>query len=265
MLISGKSIVIAAVALIIIGINIQVATSKSNGSPLANTGSPGDGPSNTCAKGGCHVSVVNSFPGNVSIDVSDIPAQGYTPGETYTIGVQVTESGRFTFGFQLTAEDINKNKMGSYTPGTGVRKEFTNWVTHSTESASGSWTFDWTAPSGAEDITFYASGNAANGNGTASGDHIYTTSATVSRSVFASIDLERSYSNISVLTMNGYKSIKIIAEKGGLFRIYNQSGLICHTVASEPGTTVVNLSDLNTGLYIIVHEEGTYSQRVLLN
>ncbi|MBW3624913.1 MAG: hypothetical protein KY468_16045, partial [Armatimonadetes bacterium] len=40
------------------------------------------------------------------------------------------------------------------------------------------WSFQWTAPpQGSGNVTFYAAGNAANGNSSASGDFIYTTNA----------------------------------------------------------------------------------------
>ncbi len=41
-----------------------------------------------------------------------------------------------------------------------------------------SWSFDWTAPADPSDVTFYAMGNAANGNNSNSGDYIYSATFT---------------------------------------------------------------------------------------
>ena len=47
-----------------------------------------------------------------------------------------------------------------------------------TQFGSKSWTFTWTAPNPtAGRVDFYAAGNAANGDGTNSGDYIYTATA----------------------------------------------------------------------------------------
>jgi hypothetical protein len=49
-----------------------------------------------------------------------------------------------------------------------------------TEFGSNTWTFLWTAPpESAGEIVFYAAGNAANGDGSPSGDFIYTTTAAI--------------------------------------------------------------------------------------
>src|SRR5262249_59953992 len=53
-----------------------------------------------------------------------------------------------------------------------------------TGSGEGSWVFTWTAPATSVGrVTFYAAGNAANGNGGTSGDFIYTTSVSIQPAV----------------------------------------------------------------------------------
>ena len=61
-------------------------------------------------------------------------------------------------------------------------------VVHQQDSGTGNgshtWTFSWQAPATDQgDVTFYCSGNAANGNGTTSGDHIYTFSQVVNAAI----------------------------------------------------------------------------------
>ena len=241
------------------------AISKSNGSPLANTGSPGDGLNNTCAKSGCHSGTINSFPGSVSIDVGNIPSSGYAPGATYSIEITVAESGKSTFGFQLTAEDGNNNKMGSYLPGSGVRLEFTNWITHSSSSSSGVWNIDWVAPSGTEDITFYTAGNAANGNGTSSGDHIYTSSVTVSRDLNVSVNDIKIEPEIEIFSVFSEKTLVVKSKRESGFDIYSISGQYLKSFHVNNGTTIINLSDLKAGHYIVLEEKGYFKSRFVIN
>ena len=160
--------------------------SYSSGSPGGKTGSPGDGGS-TCTE--CHSSSVQQQSGWIT---TDIPAEGYTPGETYTITATGTHSGVVRFGFELTAENDADTKIGTFTitdtqrtkmspSNTSVTHTF-NGVTPSGDSNS--WSMDWTAPEEATGtVTFYASFNAANGNGNTSGDQIYTSSLTVNEYV----------------------------------------------------------------------------------
>jgi hypothetical protein len=51
--------------------------------------------------------------------------------------------------------------------------------THAGDPGPVSWSFEWTAPETPPDsVVFYAAGNAANNNGSTSGDYIYTTTWT---------------------------------------------------------------------------------------
>lgn len=156
--------------------------SYSSGSPGGRTGSPGD--FGICTN--CHSGVLNSGPGNTSIS-TNIPAAGYLTDSTYTITVTVNESGINKFGFEATAEDNIGQKKGGMLITNSTATQLTNGgnaVTHKSTGTSGSgsksWSFDWKAPPiGVGDITFYAAYNAANNNGTTTGDNIYTDQHTV--------------------------------------------------------------------------------------
>ncbi len=176
----------------------KVQAKISPGPPLAMTGAPDEG---TCI--GCHYtygganSVPNLGPGRVQI--TGLPAH-YTPGQSYVVTVTVTanETSIRRWGFELTALDANGSsattgelivtdalhvlkRTGSVLDKTRV------YLSHNDEdgtslgrTGSNSWTFDWTAPSSAAgEITFYAAGNAADGQVTPEGDYIYTTLAAV--------------------------------------------------------------------------------------
>lgn len=149
----------------------------------ARTGAPNE---QTCAFSGCHTgSAVNSGSGSVSI--TGLPAN-YVLNQQYTITVTVSQGGRSTFGFEATAINDQGQKVGNFTAGSGMRV-FTGvaggntrqYISHNiprTTPNQAVWTFTWTAPAqSAGKVTFYAAGNAANGNGNESGDLIYTSSA----------------------------------------------------------------------------------------
>lgn len=153
----------------------------SGGSPGGKTGSPGDGAN--CTQ--CHAGSPNQATGWIT---STIPSSGYVSGETYTVTATGTHSGVVKFGFEVTAEDDGNAKKGTFMITDAVQTKLTNGNQAVTHTASGntpsgdskSWSFDWTAPAeGTGDITFYGAFNAANGNGTNSGDVIYLSSLSV--------------------------------------------------------------------------------------
>jgi uncharacterized protein (TIGR03437 family) len=106
----------------------------------------------------------------------------YTPGAVKRVTVRLTEVGARN-GFQSTARsgDGFAEPAGTLAAGAGMELNG-QYIQHSQASTSGSWTFDWTAPSDpVGPVRFYASANAANGNGVNDeGDRIFTTSAELS-------------------------------------------------------------------------------------
>ena len=228
----------------------NAAITKKLGSPAARTGSPGDGPGNTCAMSGCHVGGINTFPGSVAIDVSDIPSNGYVSGQSYTIGVTVAESGRSSYGFQLTAEDGAGNKMGNYLAASGSKVVSGNWVTHTSPNSSGSWTFDWIAPSGNSTVTFYAIGNAANGNNSASGDHIYASNVSVQKDIFSSVADVVALSGIRVWTSYGSGKLFVETDDNVVLLIYSITGEFITRYDAGRGRSDIDISGLR-GAYLI--------------
>lgn len=157
-------------------------TEYGNGSPGGKTGSPGDGGS-TCTE--CHGGVATTQTGWIT---SNIPAEGYTPGQTYVITATGTHNGVVKFGFEATAENATGVKIGTLAITNTTETKLANGnhsVTHKNggTTPSGntkSWSFNWTAPAtGTGTVGFYSAFNAANGNGNTSGDVIYKSSLTV--------------------------------------------------------------------------------------
>jgi len=161
--------------------SVLLLFSYTSGSPGGKSGSPGDG-GNTCTD--CHSGTAQTQSGWIT---TNIPAEGFTAGETYTITATGTHSGVAKFGFELTAENTSGSKVGMFTitePGRTKPANSNHSVTQTSggTSVSGNtatWTMDWTAPALSPSVVkFYAAFNAANGNGMTSGDIIYTSVAT---------------------------------------------------------------------------------------
>lgn len=110
----------------------------------------------------------------------------YVPGQQYDMAVLFANNTRVNNGFELTAIGANgvhgtiaitdaANTQISSQSGRQYLKH-----TRAGQANRQSWDFKWTAPAaGSGTITFYACGNATNGNGSSSGDQIYTTSLVV--------------------------------------------------------------------------------------
>src|ERR1700679_2360244 len=92
-------IVYAKIAVIMAAIPVLVYAYAS-GPPVEHTGAPGD--LGTCMFSGCHVSVPNSGPGNVKIVLPSGNSGTYVPGQAMQILVQITDSTKASYGFQMT-------------------------------------------------------------------------------------------------------------------------------------------------------------------
>ena len=122
----------------------------SPGSPGGYTGSPIDAKNCTLCHGGSATSADNYI-------TTDIPAEGYTPGQTYSITVSYTGTG--DKGFELTSE-TDASKIGQFIAGTGTKLvNSNNAITQTSvvETTQADWNFTWTAPEqGTGDLTFYS-------------------------------------------------------------------------------------------------------------
>ncbi len=183
-----KTIALLTVALIaVIGfsgaLQKQISASSSGPAP-AFTGAPGE---SDCTA--CHEGTPNTGQGNLII--ANVPLN-YVPNKNYQITVTVTQPQAVLFGFELTAIDDQGRKAGDFSlipqspPQTQIVQGVVNgnqrrYVEQTLDGTipstfdTKSWSFIWTAPSSkVGKVTFYAAGNAANGDGTPIGDSIYT-------------------------------------------------------------------------------------------
>ncbi|MCC5915984.1 MAG: T9SS type A sorting domain-containing protein [Cryomorphaceae bacterium] len=147
---------------------ILIHFSNSYGRNGQYSGSPGDN-GITCIN--CH-----AFAGQVqhisNAITTNMPGGEYTPGDTFTVTLTISHPTNNVFGFQVTAEDSNDAKVGTFIT-TNASSQVVNGgnaATHTTAGNQGTnnsrtWEINWIAPAaGTGDVTFYAAFNASNGN-----------------------------------------------------------------------------------------------------
>jgi hypothetical protein len=166
-------------SLLAVGASVLL-TSNANG-PASNgnfaTGAPGDGATNctSCHNGGAFgsVQVATEF-----INASSEFVSEYTPGEEYTINVNVSSSSGSpsAFGFQMVslidATEASAGSLSNASSGAKITEgNSRQYLEHSAPNSQGFFSVKWTAPtSGTGDVTFYYGSVATNGNGANSGD-----------------------------------------------------------------------------------------------
>ena len=163
------------------------AFAHSAGSPTGFSGAPNEF---DCTS--CHGGTANSGPGTLVIAFPD--ASGYVAGQKYRLRVSIADPTAKRWGFELSdRKDMTATFAGAFatvadTNTTQIQRQGNlQYATHTTSGTfnqqvtQAAWEIDWTAPAaGTGTVRFYASGNAANGNGNADpGDKIYTTNLAV--------------------------------------------------------------------------------------
>lgn len=144
------------------------------------SGSPGEG---TCAS--CHSDfTLNSGPGSVQI-TTNIPSAGYAAGQSYTVNVIGTQSGKQLFGLAFEALNASNSNIGTLAAGTGThtanagngRKNITHSSGGGATANAHTFTFTWTAPAtGSGTANFYCALAACDGTGNEANDYVYSTS-----------------------------------------------------------------------------------------
>jgi hypothetical protein len=237
---------------------VIIFMANKGGSQGGFTGSPGD-KNTTCTK--CHNGNANTINGWIT---SDIPVGGYNAGEKYSLTITANDAFASRFGFEITAEDQLNNKTGVFTITNSTETRLTNnskAVTHTSSGVGPTgnqriWNFAWTAPAeNVGTISFYASVNAANGNGNTSGDVIYKTSMVVSPSITGIRDI----SDYLTLYPNPVKDNLFISINAKGLRLtlllINSSGLIVKNFNIIQGVNCLDLSHFQRGIYFITIPE----------
>jgi hypothetical protein len=190
-----------------LGTIAAIAFARANGAPASRTGAPATG--GLAAESSC----LNCHSGNTlnsggSVTVLGVPAL-FHGGHTYRLTVhlvssQTTGSSTRNWGFQLTAVDTaNGQGAGTFAvvsaaqtaiisgSSTFSTRRYVDQLSGGTQDGAGSpveWQVDWTAPTaGATRVRFFVAGLAADGDGSESGDWVYTGTAAATDTVTAAI------------------------------------------------------------------------------
>lgn len=155
-------------------IGIMGVLAYSSGPPDGRTGAPGETTCAVCHSGG-------TVAGSLFVRVLT-PSWG--PGDTVDMAVVLQDLDAQRWGFELTALDSAGTAAGEIivtdpthtqrsVSGGRVYLKHTSQGTFWGQSDSARWTFRWVVPN-IPVVTFYVAGNGANGDGSLSGDAIYT-------------------------------------------------------------------------------------------
>ena len=222
---------VAKVAAILAPIIPAFIYAHSDGPPPGAAGPPSD---RTCSSPGCH-NPSSGGTGNVTATFANNASQ-YVPGMKQHIVITITDPVQRRWGFEATARPASNPRSGEAgrfdsTDGNtqiicedGSNRapdqscasfeyiEHTLAGTRLGASSPVTFEFDWTPPAtGVGDILFYVASNAANGDGTQFGDHIYfqtTTLHQVSSPGTPSISgVINAASGAAVIAPNGWISI----------------------------------------------------------
>jgi hypothetical protein len=215
----------------------------------------------------CHGGIANTGTGSVVISSPTLKDWKYVPGTTYEINVTVAQAGIKLFGFAMealtdagtdagTMETINaaETHLDSSNISGTMRKNMVHTLNGGKTDNSHTFTFKWTAP--AKDIgpvTFYAAGNASNGNDLKTGDAIYTKSQVVTASpvgistqVGMNVDVQL-FPNPTVdkLTIHTATTERMIVS---IFDLHGKMLIRKENVLSN---SFIDVSDVPTGGYLI--------------
>ncbi len=255
-----------AAGLSILTLEDHESHSNTTGSPGGYTGAPSDGGA-TCRT--CHSP--GSAPIRENIFTTDIPANGYVPGATYTVTITATEAGRSKFGFECTAQNSSAKK-GTFSNinANQTRTISSQRITHQSTGTTGTagtkvWTFNWKAPvAGNGEITFYAAINASNANNNDDGgDIIFTAKTSVQEAKEAGIaDYISQLSKVKLFPnpASNVINVEVPSDFGKIYSIelidLSGKSLMKHT------DTTVDISTLPNGTYLVLtHGETTAVSR----
>jgi uncharacterized protein (TIGR03437 family) len=159
------------------------------GPPNGYAVAPGDKPGVACTQ--CHTgTALNGGGGSVRVDF----AKGltYTPGQTQSFNIVISDAVAAIYGFEISARmesGPDSKQAGSFTagqnqkivysdnavqPASGCGGNGIQWIEHTQPSLSNTISVQWTAPAATSgNVHLYVSANAANGDNTPRNDHIY--------------------------------------------------------------------------------------------
>lgn len=227
-------------------------TLNSGGAPSARTGAPGE---SSCVS--CHSGSAQDGNNGINELVLDGGGTDYDPGVSNSMTLTLTDAANKN-GFELVALDDNDEMAGSFTITDATNTQTVSnsqlsrdYVTHTSNGNSQSvWSFDWDAPTGSGDVTFYVATNKTNFSGTNSGDVIYLSSHTFSNPQLSASEEEKAENPFEV----GYSPSEHALHLD--FSVENETEVAVNVVDLSGRSVYYN----NEGQYI----PGTFSEKVRL-
>lgn len=273
------TLMIAASGLIFI---MTSGTLDKNGK-IGKTNSPSE---TTCNDSRCHTSfALNSGPATINVSCPEMPSWEYVPGDTYTVAVEIAQTGKTLYGIDLevlTPSNANagtilnihsdSTQLANYTGASPSRVNLTHITRGGAVAAAGkTWTFRWIAPSDTSihTATMYYALNASDASNSVSGDYIYTRNQVFTQKVNTGTGiLNNNELNADIrifpnpasenLNLNGILS----SEDPYTIRLYDLNGRIQKSFAeNEKSGHYINrqfdISDVATGLYLLEISQGS--------
>lgn len=230
------------------------------------TGAPGEN-GGSCGQSGCHSA--GAFDPSLSVTLTDSEGETvteYLPEQVYTVSLKINHGTAAIpggYGFQMVCLDADDdspiNSFSDFPQDVGpVTINGRQYVEQTARLPVDSIFMTWTAPAESTGpVTFYAIGNAANGNGGSQGDGVANDSFTFNEGEISTTnDIETIelgiYPNPTVDYLNVPNSISVasmeIMSMDGKLQITSYSNQV--DISELPsGTYVVSLSDKNQKLY----------------
>jgi hypothetical protein len=244
---------------------MAILLAPTGGPPAGYTGSPLDGIDCT----NCHTpGPATPFTDWIS---TDIPSEGYTPGNTYTIVLSTPGATTSKMGFQITAE-TTETKAGLFAITNASRTQLTapHTVSHTAAGTDpvgspNSWTMDWIAPEeGTGMVTFYAAVNATNADGTGGGDQIYTGSFEVMESNLGIA--ENLAARIGSIYPNpATDMIRLSVPAYCEIRVFDNNGRAVKTLSNTNETLEIDVSAFQQGVYFVsISHEGQHASKTFV-
>lgn len=237
----------------ILSVLALVFMSNRGGSPGGRSGSTTDNGATCSTNGGCHNS--SSAPASQDMISTNVPSNGYAPGSSYDITINISDEGTSVWGFEMMAEDKNGLPVGAFSNNSQVNSlnsglRATHKFASSSSSDAQTWIANWTAPaSGTGSVTFYVSAMVANGNGNNRGDRVFIDTISITENTSANIaELENFQINLypnpatQKIVITGYENTS------SNIKVINSMG---ETVMSGLFKNALNISELASGTYYL--------------
>lgn len=227
------------------------ANSRSSGAPSGHASDPASG-SSTCTS--CHNENDGPLPagqGGITLSLNGNPVTAYYPDSTYDVVANCTASSASSmYGFETTPQNTSGTYLGILTAGAGNKVTGTKYLTHTSpkNGSSATWNFKWTAPSaGAGTVTFYTCFDAVS-------TKIYSVSNSFTELGGGANGINAINSTKAIVFPNPIvNELNIVTNSNDKsdISIYSLNGNLVKQFVSNNVKNSFNVSDLNSGVYIL--------------